>query len=76
MDKMLAAAKHLATRLHLGKSRRWKGARHGRRFDMRRTLRHSLQTGGEALIPLWLTHPAAQATLCAPLRREPFDGGA
>ena len=57
MDKMLAAAKHLATRLHLGKSRRWKGARHGRRFDMRRTLRHSLQTGGEALIPLWLTHP-------------------
>ena len=57
MDKMLAAAKHLSTRLHLGKSRRWKGARHGRRFDVRRTLRHSLQTGGEALIPLWLTHP-------------------
>ena len=57
MDKMLAAAKHLATRLRLGKSRRWKSARHGRRFDVRRTLRHSLQTGGEAVTPLWLTHP-------------------
>ena len=57
MDKMLAAAKHLATRLRLGKSRRWRSARHGRRFDVRRTLRHSLQTGGEAVTPLWLTHP-------------------
>ncbi len=57
MDKMLAAAKHLATRLRLGKSRRWRSSKHGQRFDVRRTLRHSLQTGGEAVIPLWLTHP-------------------
>ncbi len=57
MDKMLAAAKHLATRLRLGKSRRWRSSKYGRRFDVRRTLRHSLQTGGEAVIPLWLTHP-------------------
>lgn len=57
MSDMLAAAKHLATRLRLGKSRRWKSARRGRRFDVRRTLRHSLQTGGEAVTPRWLTHP-------------------
>ena len=41
-------------RLHLGLSRRWRPARRGRRFDLRRTLRASLQTGGETLSPRWL----------------------
>ena len=44
-------------RLHLGLSRRWRPASRGRRFDLRRTLRASLQTGGEALAPRWLRRP-------------------
>jgi uncharacterized protein len=48
------AARELIRRLHLGLSRRWRPARHGRRFDLRRTWRASLQTGGEALTARWL----------------------
>jgi uncharacterized protein len=51
------AARLLVRRLHLGLSRRWRPARRGRRFDLRRTLRASLQTGGEALTPRWLRRP-------------------
>jgi uncharacterized protein len=51
------AAQSLVRRLHLGLSRRWRPARHGRRFDLRRTLRVGLQTGGEALTPRWLRRP-------------------
>jgi uncharacterized protein with von Willebrand factor type A (vWA) domain len=51
------AARALVHRLHLGLSRRWRPARRGRRFDLRRTLRASLQTGGEALAPRWLRRP-------------------
>jgi uncharacterized protein len=51
------AARSLVRRLHLGLSRRWRPARRGRRFDLRRTLRASLQTGGEALTPRWLRRP-------------------
>ena len=49
-----AAACAFVRRLHLGLSRRWRPAARGRRFDLRRTLRTSLQTGGEALTALWL----------------------
>jgi uncharacterized protein with von Willebrand factor type A (vWA) domain len=44
-------------RLHLGLSRRWRPSSRGRRFDLRRTLRASLQTGGEALSARWLQRP-------------------
>jgi uncharacterized protein with von Willebrand factor type A (vWA) domain len=48
------AAGVLVRRLHLGLSRRWRPGSRGRRFDLRRTWRASLQTGGEALTARWL----------------------
>ena len=51
------AARTLVHRLHLGLSRRWRPAVRGRRFDLRRTLRASLQTGGEPLVARWLSRP-------------------
>jgi len=48
------AARGLLRRLELGLSRRWEPARRGRRFDLRRTWRASLQTGGEAVTARWL----------------------
>jgi len=51
------AAQAFVRRLHRGLSRRWRPASRGRRFDLRRTLRASLQTGGEALAPRWLRRP-------------------
>lgn len=47
------AAAALAKRAEIGLSRRWKPARRGHRFDLRRTLRSSLHTGGEAVLPRW-----------------------
>ena len=51
------AARSFVRRLHLGLMRRWRPARRGRRFDLRRTFRASLQTGGETLSPRWLRRP-------------------
>ena len=51
------AARVFVRRLQLGLSRRWRPASRGRRFDLRRTLRASLQTGGEPLAPRWLRRP-------------------
>jgi uncharacterized protein with von Willebrand factor type A (vWA) domain len=51
------AARAFVRRLHLGLSRRWRPASRGRRFDLRRTLRAGLQTGGEALSPRWRHRP-------------------
>lgn len=48
------AARAFLRRLQLGLSRRWRPARRGRRFDLRRTWRASLQTGGEAVTARWL----------------------
>jgi len=48
------AARALVQRVRIGLSRRWRPAIKGRRFDVRRTLRSSLQTGGEALTAKWL----------------------
>jgi uncharacterized protein len=56
-DDMLEAARELVNRIRLGRSRRWKTMTHGRRYNFRRTLRRSLQTGGEAIKPAWLGHP-------------------
>jgi uncharacterized protein with von Willebrand factor type A (vWA) domain len=49
------AAQALVRRLALGLSRRWRPGRRGRRFDLRRTWRASLQLGGEAVVARWLT---------------------
>ena len=51
------AARSFVRRLDLGLSRRWRPAIRGRRFDLRRTLRASLQTGGDAGSPRWLHRP-------------------
>jgi uncharacterized protein with von Willebrand factor type A (vWA) domain len=38
-------------------SRRWRPALRGPRFDLRRTLRSSLHTGGEPVLPRWQARP-------------------
>lgn len=55
--EMLAAAGRLIASLRLGRSRRWKALEHGPRFDLRRTLRASLQTGGDPVHLRRLGHP-------------------
>jgi uncharacterized protein with von Willebrand factor type A (vWA) domain len=51
------AARALVRHLEIGLSRRWRPGTTGHRFDLRRTLRVSLQTGGETLTPRWLHRP-------------------
>jgi uncharacterized protein len=63
LDRMMTAAQRLVARVRLGRSRRWKPARDGARFDVRRTLRASLQTGGD---------PIALHRLGPPLRNARF----
>ncbi|MGZ3550029.1 MAG: vWA domain-containing protein [Vulcanimicrobiaceae bacterium] len=53
----LADASRLIASLHLGRSRRWKPQINGSRFDMRRTLRTSLHTGGDPAVIRMLGHP-------------------
>lgn len=50
VDDMIAS-------LRFGRSRRWKPQRSGERFDLRRTLRASLHTGGEPVYLRRLGHP-------------------
>jgi uncharacterized protein len=57
LDQALREATRLIARLRLGRSRRWKPQPRGERFDLRRTLRASLRTGGEVLEPHTLGHP-------------------
>ena len=57
LPEMLAIAGMLLRRLRLGRSRRYKPRPRGPRFDFRRTLRSSLQTGGEPFHFHWLGHP-------------------
>ena len=51
------AARVFVRHLYVGRSRRWRPSSRGRRFDLRRTLRASLQTGGEPLSSRWLQRP-------------------
>jgi uncharacterized protein with von Willebrand factor type A (vWA) domain len=51
------AAAALVQRLHAGLSRRWRPAHRGERFDLRRTLRTSLHSGGEVVVPRWRARP-------------------
>lgn len=57
LEAMLTAAQQFMSALRLGRSRKWRSAPKGSRFDLRRTLRGSLSTGGEAIYPRWQAHP-------------------
>ncbi len=59
-EAWVRTARMLVQRLQLGPSRKWRPTPRGRRFDFRRTLRSSLQTGGESLSPRWLARPRLQ----------------
>jgi uncharacterized protein with von Willebrand factor type A (vWA) domain len=51
------AAAAVARRASAAAARRWRPAVRGPRFDFRRTLRTSLQTGGEPVTPRWRARP-------------------
>ena len=51
------AAAALVSRVRTGRSRRWKPAPRGQRFDLRRTLRGSLHTGADVVLPRWQARP-------------------
>jgi len=51
------AARTFVRRIETGRSRRWRSAPRGPRFDLRRTLRTSLHTGGEVLLMRWRARP-------------------
>ncbi len=57
LDAAFAEANRLVRRLHLGRSLRWKPQPRGARFDLRRTLRASLRTGGDVVATRMLGHP-------------------
>jgi uncharacterized protein len=63
IDALLAAAGTLIANVRLGRSRRWTPSRSGPRFDLRRTLRAALRTGGD---------PAALHRLGPPRRNPRF----
>jgi uncharacterized protein with von Willebrand factor type A (vWA) domain len=48
-------AERIARRLYQRLTRRWRDSAHGRRLDVRRTLRASLRTGGLPIHPVWRT---------------------
>lgn len=54
---LLRAAQRLIAVVRLGRSRRWRPMRSGERFDVRRTMRSSLQTGGEPFDLRFRGHP-------------------
>jgi len=51
------AAAAFVRRVQTASSRRWRPAIRGTRFDLRRTLRSSLHTGGEPVLPRWQARP-------------------
>jgi uncharacterized protein len=57
LDAALAEAHRLVARLQLTRSLRWEPKPHGERFDLRRTLRASLRSGGDLIVPRMLDHP-------------------
>ena len=57
LDEAMREADRLIARLRLGRSLRWKPQKRGERFDLRRTLRASLRTGGDLIEPHTLGHP-------------------
>ena len=77
---MVEATAHLLARLRRGRSRRHRPLPRGTRFDIRRTLRDSLATGGEPLRPRFLGRPpgSARVTLIVDGSRSmaPYAGAA
>jgi uncharacterized protein with von Willebrand factor type A (vWA) domain len=57
LDAAQVQANRLVASLHLGRSLRWSPQPHGRRLDLRRTLRESLRTGGDPVLLRRLGHP-------------------
>jgi uncharacterized protein len=57
LDDMLGAASRLIADARLGRSQRWRPQQRGQRFDLRRTLRASLHTGGDPVSLRRLGHP-------------------
>jgi uncharacterized protein len=57
------AARLVVRRFEIGLSRRWRPAPRGARFDFRRTLRGTLQTGGEAIVCRWRARPKSRPRL-------------
>lgn len=78
LAEMLADAGRLITALRLGRSRRWKPHVRGKRFDLRRTLRASLQTGGDPARIRTLGHPLRnpRVLLCLDASRSMSDHAA
>lgn len=58
VGSLLRLASALIASVRLGRSRRWRPLPGGSRFDLRRTLRASLHTGGEPLYLRRLGHPS------------------
>jgi len=56
LDAALAQARRLVRRMSLVPSLRWTPKHGGERFDLRRTLRASLRTGGDVIVPRTLGH--------------------
>jgi uncharacterized protein len=52
-EEWRTAARALVNRFEAGLSRRWRPSPRGQRFDLRRTLRGSLHTSGEPVLPRW-----------------------
>ncbi|ULH16815.1 VWA domain-containing protein [Deinococcus sp. KNUC1210] len=57
LEDLLHAASALIRRVKLGRTRRWKAAPRGTRFDFRRTLHAALRTGGDPATPRFQRHP-------------------
>jgi uncharacterized protein with von Willebrand factor type A (vWA) domain len=57
VQRHLKSAAALVTSAHLGHVRRWRPQTSGHRFDVRRTLRASLHTGGDPVALRFLGHP-------------------
>ncbi len=57
LDEMRVAADRLIRSVRRGRTRRWKAMARGSRFDIRRTLRGSLETGGDPVALRFLGHP-------------------
>jgi uncharacterized protein with von Willebrand factor type A (vWA) domain len=55
--KLQTVAQRLIRSVRLGRTRRWKPRDRGGRLDMRRTLRASLETGGDPVALRFLGHP-------------------
>jgi uncharacterized protein with von Willebrand factor type A (vWA) domain len=56
-DAMLVAAGRMIASVRLGRSRRWRASERGGRFDLRRTIRASLQSGGDPVELRFRGHP-------------------